>query len=902
MRIGKIKLAIILVFVIFFSALIFNQSKSYAASGINPELSFEGKIVTASGINIPNGTYNMEFKIYSGGTATGGGTLVWTEDWLVGGSGGVTFNSGTFQVNLGSITPFGSSVNWNSNPLYLSMQIGNTSSCTITTTFQSNCGGDGEMTPYILLTATPYSFDSSELNGLGSAAFGQLSQSQTWTGNNNFNEIGIGTATPEGQLNVQTGTYTSDQVLINDGVTGSPPAFPDSYTPSLVVQTAETTGSRPLFFGYNAGSTWGAFLTSGACASFNYMCLDLGQGSTVDTALVSEGNILSVGGGPDGNFSTVIIPANLNLGTATGVNGQVTLNSSGGTNTVAIAAPTTNPSASYTLSLPIAAPATSQCLLAGSTTATQLVFGSCGVSGVTSVGALDGGTANANGATISSTTIYLQSASSSYPGLVNTTTQTFAGNKTFAGQVAIGTASTNNGQFTLNSSGGTNTVTIAAPTTNPSASYTLSLPIAAPATSQCLLAGSTTATQLIFGSCSGTGGTGGVTSVGALDGGMANAYGATISGTVIYLQSASSSYPGLVNTTTQTFAGNKTFAAQLAIGTASTTNGQFTLNSSGGTNTVAIAAPTTNPSASYTLNLPIAAPATSQCLESGATTADQLIFGTCSSGSSGVTTVGTLDGGTANAYGATISSTTIYLQSASSSYSGLVNTTTQTFAGNKTFSGTLSVSGTATLSSTLSVGGTTTLAGGATVSSFLGGTWINLPTTGASGIGSGGAGSNAWLGYSHSAGEWFTNAAAGGIDIRNTAGGLNFGNTSGAIGMQLNNNELGINMINPTTLLDVNGPIATAVSTQTANYTIASTDSTILANGAITITLPSASGITGRQYTIKNISTSTVTVASNGGTIDGSTTLSLTSEYEAITVQSNGTNWYVINEVGSTIL
>ncbi len=55
-----------------------------------------------------------------------------------------------------------------------------------------------------------------------------------------------------------------------------------------------------------------------------------------------------------------------------------------------------------------------------------------GGSGVTTVGGLDGGTANAAGATISGTTMFLQSASATMPGLINTTTQTFAGAKTFS--------------------------------------------------------------------------------------------------------------------------------------------------------------------------------------------------------------------------------------------------------------------------------------------------------------------------------------------------------------------------------------------------------------------------------------------------------------------------------------
>ncbi|MDO8336233.1 MAG: hypothetical protein Q7T74_05655, partial [Candidatus Saccharibacteria bacterium] len=57
--------------------------------------------------------------------------------------------------------------------------------------------------------------------------------------------------------------------------------------------------------------------------------------------------------------------------------------------------------------------------------------GGGGGSGVTTVGALDGGVANANGATITGSTIYLQSADVTYAGLVNVSAQTFNGVKTF---------------------------------------------------------------------------------------------------------------------------------------------------------------------------------------------------------------------------------------------------------------------------------------------------------------------------------------------------------------------------------------------------------------------------------------------------------------------------------------
>jgi len=285
--------AIVFLFGLFLTFRIINPI-AYAAPGINQVINFQGKIVTLGGINIPDGTYNVEFKIYAGGTSTGGGTLDWTEDYLVGGSGGgVAFNSGTLDVALGSVCPFSggscetytnTAVGWNSNPLYLSIQIGNTSTCTVSTNFHANCSGDGEMSPYVLLTSTPYSFNSNELGGITSSGYVQLSPGSAQSGN-----ISIGTGT----------------------------------------------------------------ISSGAI-----------NGQTISTAAVLTGTLAIQGASA------------LTLGSGSN-NGSEIFVSSGGSNTVTLQAPTTNPISSYALSLPTTTPGTSQCLESGTSTATQLTFGAC---------------------------------------------------------------------------------------------------------------------------------------------------------------------------------------------------------------------------------------------------------------------------------------------------------------------------------------------------------------------------------------------------------------------------------------------------------------------------------------------------------------------------------------------
>jgi len=52
------------------------------------------------------------------------------------------------------------------------------------------------------------------------------------------------------------------------------------------------------------------------------------------------------------------------------------------------------------------------------------------------------------------------------------------------------------------------------------------------------------------------------------------------------------------------------------------------------------------------------------------------------------------------------------------------------------------------------------------------GTWLNLDTSGPSAIGSGGPGTNPWIGYAFAAGNWVNDAAAGDLVYRNTSGAI----------------------------------------------------------------------------------------------------------------------------------
>ena len=82
----------------------------------------------------------------------------------------------------------------------------------------------------------------------------------------------------------------------------------------------------------------------------------------------------------------------------------------------------------------------------------------------------------------------------------------------------------------------------------------------------------------------------------------------------------------------------------------------------------------------------------------------------------------------------------------------------------------------------------------------------------------------------------------------------------------------------------------------TSTYTILTTDYTInCPSGTFSVNLPTAVGISGRVYHIKNSGTGTITVDGNGTeTIDGSLTEVMSIQYQSLTVQSDGANWIIL--------
>ena len=133
------------------------QSPNTAYAVTSDTVNFQARLKTDTGAIVPDGTYNIEFKLYdastssgsSQGSCSGDSDCLWVESRTSGNK--VTVTSGYFNVQLGSVTGFPSTIDW-SQKLWLTMNIGGTSSPS----------WDGEMNPRLALTATPYAFQAAK--------------------------------------------------------------------------------------------------------------------------------------------------------------------------------------------------------------------------------------------------------------------------------------------------------------------------------------------------------------------------------------------------------------------------------------------------------------------------------------------------------------------------------------------------------------------------------------------------------------------------------------------------------------------------------------------------------------------------------------------------------------------
>lgn len=282
-------------------AFVFISSPATAAPGINQQMNFQGRLFNAQGATVPDGYYNIEFKIYQDGDGqTAGnpsGSLKWTESHLNANGNGVLVKNGFLSVQLGSVTAF-TNVDWNQDTLWLSMNIAGTNT---TCTPFSACSPDGEMVPMKRLSATPYALNAGRLGGLSAAQFLQIAQ-------------GVQTDAASGVASV----------AINKTGTGNLMTLQSNGVDALVFDN-----SGNITFGSNADHSVRVAASPPDTAGKS-LTVAAGAGGSGGTAL-NGGNLVlqgGAGGGTNGNGGNVTIDAG--AGTGTGSGGTIAIGGNAG--------------------------------------------------------------------------------------------------------------------------------------------------------------------------------------------------------------------------------------------------------------------------------------------------------------------------------------------------------------------------------------------------------------------------------------------------------------------------------------------------------------------------------------------------------------------------------------------
>lgn len=256
-------------------------------------LNFQARLESSTGAIVPDGNYNVEFKLYNSSTVTGtpdqgacthnGGTAdvncLWVETRT--GVNQVRVANGYLTVNLGSVNAFGS-INWDQQ-LYLTMRIGGIGAPS----------WDAEMSPRITLTAVPYAFQAqsaTQLQVTQGSSTGALQFSLSTAGNQQF-------IIPDQGV---TGTYhvlTQEQAngnYIQNGTSPQTASFNITGTGTIGGLTVTNAGNIAFQKGSDYSST-------GTQNDVNF-----GTGALIRLTGASTQTITGITGGTNGRILTLV--------------------------------------------------------------------------------------------------------------------------------------------------------------------------------------------------------------------------------------------------------------------------------------------------------------------------------------------------------------------------------------------------------------------------------------------------------------------------------------------------------------------------------------------------------------------------------------------------------------------
>lgn len=208
----NLSLFLVLVF-LFFGLFSYTRAgaPTHVSAATSSNLNFQGRLLTDSGNVVPDGYYNLEFKLFnassssgsSEGSCAGDANCLWAETWDYPGSDDrVRTVNGYFSVNLGSVTSL-PNINWDQD-LWLSMNVGGNG---------TSPAWDGEMSPKIKLTAVPFAQAAKNIySGNTDSASTDSDDVSILTGN------ATGTTSNSGDITIDVGTATGTAGTISVGV------------------------------------------------------------------------------------------------------------------------------------------------------------------------------------------------------------------------------------------------------------------------------------------------------------------------------------------------------------------------------------------------------------------------------------------------------------------------------------------------------------------------------------------------------------------------------------------------------------------------------------------------------------------------------------------------------------
>jgi hypothetical protein len=168
-------------------------------------------------------------------------------------------------------------------------------------------------------------------------------------------------------------------------------------------------------------------------------------------------------------------------------------------------------------------------------------------------------------------------------------------------------------------------------------------------------------------------------------------------------------------------------------------------------------------------------------------------------------------------------------------------------------------------------------------------------TSGTSGT-SGLSGTTGLSGTSGSSGIDSSSGTSGTTGTSGTSGTSGISGSSGTSGTSGTTGTSGTSGTSASNLVNKPNLTGNSYNIVDTDYTVVIDDDDVDVTGTLVVNIPAAATLPGRILNIKKMGSSQIVQLKGNGveTIDGSNTQDLTTQYESITIQSDGIEWWII--------